>query len=163
MTALLCLPFQITTIPITYDMWGFFFSCVEVRSQFHLCLILHDENPIYLFAKSDTNITEDLYSFFHFSAHMGEFMFALQDGWAAVSVATEAAGVTVPTDLPVMCGWSLGDPGSHGSQQHHPWDAGLVSDLMTSRLVHWAQKNRLPQMKLLLTFKPNMNHALLCF
>lgn len=61
-----------------------------------------------------------------------DFTLALWDGCAAMSVATEAAGVTVPADLPVKCSWALRDPGSHGSQQHHPWDAGLVSDLMTS-------------------------------
>lgn len=52
-----------------------------------------------------------------FFTHTGDFIFALQDGWATMSVVgTEADGVTVTTDLPVKCSWALRDPGSHGSQ-----------------------------------------------
>lgn len=72
------------------------------------------------------------YLSFPFSAHTGDFISAVQDGLAAMSVvATEAAGVTVTTDLPVKCSCAIRDPGSHGSQQHHPSGAGLVSDIMT--------------------------------
>lgn len=103
-----------------------------------------------------------------------DFTLALWDGCAAMSVATEAAGVTVPADLPVKCSWALRDPGSHGSQQHHPWDAGLVSDLMTSLFTEpkdflkydlqkeEEKRTEKEQRKLLLTFKLNCAFLFSC-
>lgn len=139
-TALLCLPFQMTANNPCHVRC--LHSWIDERPQFHPCLLSHEIKPN-LEHYNTFSILNSSICLLLSSAHTGDFILAPQDGWATMSVvATEAAGVTVTTDLPVKCSWALRDPGSHGSQQHHPWDAGPVSDVMT-----WNQQTCSPQPK----------------
>lgn len=168
MTALLCLPFQITATTITPDTWGVFFARLRRRDK---TLIRHNQSSRSQIMPIFDTICLPI------SVLSSDFTLALRDGCAAMSVATEAAGVTVPADLPVKCSWALRDPGSHGSQQHHPWDAGLVSDLMTSNQQSCSlspktflnttfkkkeKRTEKEERKLLLTFKLNCAFLFSC-